>query len=252
MSALRSAGEEATDEGSALERLGIEVALVDGDPRLRKMTLPSDRTVIEALALAGTADAASAATSMPAAAAMLSARITAAGTNLRLGWGDDAHPVGEGGVLVLAGQTFPGSPALIGHSDGDVVLHAVADALLGAAHLGDLGRLFPADARTPAGISSGTLLAEALRRAAAAGVVPLWVDLTITAKAPRLAEHLDSMATAIAAALSLEVDQVSVKASTGNLIGDEGAGRAVRCQAILLAEHALDGVRLAGATEGER
>ncbi len=232
--ALRTASEESTDEASLLEGLGVEVRLVDGDPRLRKITIPSDIALLSALASAQQEHAPS------AAARALEARITAAGSSLRVGWGDDAHPVGSAGTLILGGETFPGSPALVGHSDGDVVFHAVADALLGAARLGDLGRLFPADGRTPQGVASGELLAEARRRASEAGLTPLWIDLTVTAKAPRLAERLDAMGASIAAALGLSAEVVSVKASTGNLIGDEGAGRAIRCQVILLAEHAPD------------
>ena len=142
--------------------------------------------------------------------------------------------------MILGGETFPGSPALVGHSDGDVVFHAVADALLGAARLGDLGRIFPADDRTPQGVASGELLGNVRRRTSEAGLTPLWIDLTITAKSPRLAERLEAMGTSIAAALGMARESVSVKASTGNLIGDEGAGRAIRCQAILLAEQASD------------
>ena len=230
--ALRVAGEDSTDEASLLEGLGIPVRLVDGDPRLRKITIPTDVMLLSALAGAEPDEGPS------AAVRALGARIKAAGSNIRVGWGDDAHPVGSAGTLVLGGESFPGSPALVGHSDGDVVFHAVADALLGAAHLGDLGRIFPADHRTPRGVASGELLAEAVRRASAAGLRPLWIDLTITAKSPRLAERLEAMGAAIASALGIAAEAVAVKASTGNLIGEEGAGRAIRCQAILLAEHA--------------
>ena len=230
--ALRTALEESTDEASLLEGLGIEVRLVDGDARLRKITIPSDVELLSALAGEAVERGSS------AAARALEARIRAAGSNLRVGWGDDVHPIGSAGTLVLGGELFEGSPALDGHSDGDVVFHAVADALLGAAHLGDLGRIFPADHRTPRGVASGELLAEAVRRASAAGLRPLWIDLTITAKSPRLAERLDAMGAAIASALGIAAEAVAVKASTGNLIGEEGAGRAIRCQVILLAEHA--------------
>jgi 2-C-methyl-D-erythritol 2,4-cyclodiphosphate synthase len=117
-----------------------------------------------------------------------------------------------------------------------VVLHAVADALLGAANLGDLGRIFPANEQTPRGADSGDLLREVVARAAAAGLAPRWVDLTITARSPRLADRLPEMASKIAGLLSISASAVSVKASTGNLVGDEGEGRAVRCTVLLLAE----------------
>ena len=220
-----------TDEVGYLQQLGITVHLVDGDARLRKLTEPSDLALIEALLLS---DAARRLGSLGAVAEALRS-IPSLGA-LRIGWGDDAHPVGASGELLLGGLAFPGSPALSGHSDGDVVLHAVADALLGAANLGDLGRIFPANEQTPRGVDSGELLREVVARADAAGLAPCWVDLTITARSPRLADRLPEMASSIAALLSISAAAVSVKASTGNLVGDEGAGRAVRCTAILLAE----------------
>ena len=220
-----------TDEVGYLQQLGITVHLVDGDARLRKLTEPSDLALIEALLLS---DAARRLGSLGAVAEALRS-IPSLGA-LRIGWGDDAHPVGASGELLLGGLAFPGSPALSGHSDGDVVLHAVADALLGAANLGDLGRIFPANEQTPRGADSGGLLREVVARAGAAGLAPRWVDLTITARSPRLADRLPEMASKIAGLLSISASAVSVKASTGNLVGDEGAGRAVRCTVLLLAE----------------
>jgi 2-C-methyl-D-erythritol 2,4-cyclodiphosphate synthase len=117
-----------------------------------------------------------------------------------------------------------------------VVLHATADALLGAANLGDLGRLFPATDATPRGADSGELLREVVQRTTAAGLIPHWLELTITARSPRLADRLPEMGEQVAALIGLPASAVSVKASTGNLVGDEGAGRAVRCTALLLAE----------------
>jgi 2-C-methyl-D-erythritol 2,4-cyclodiphosphate synthase len=112
------------------------------------------------------------------------------------------------------------------------VLHAVADALLGAAGLGDLGRLHPADERTPQGIGSTTLLGDVVRRVRAAGYRPTGIDVTIVAARPRLAEHLDAMAAALAAIVGLEIASVGVKASTGNLAGMDGAGRGISAQAV--------------------
>lgn len=232
LGALREAGVEATDEASLLEALGVEVHLVDGDPLLRKITTASDLAAVEAMAGSLAANP-----QVAALRARMSAVQAGGLSALRIGWGDDVHPVGSTGTLMLGGLPFAESPALTGHSDGDVVLHAVADALLGAAHLGDLGRLFPADSRTPAGVASSELLAEALRRAAAAGIAPISLDALITAKSPRLADRLEALGASVAALLGLAKEQVSMKASTGNLIGEEGAGRAIRCQVVLLAEH---------------
>jgi 2-C-methyl-D-erythritol 2,4-cyclodiphosphate synthase len=117
-----------------------------------------------------------------------------------------------------------------------VVLHATADALLGAANLGDLGRIFPATDATPRGADSAELLREVVQRTTAEGLIPHWLELTITARSPRLADRLPEMGEQVAALIGLPASAVSVKASTGNLVGDEGAGRAVRCTALLLAE----------------
>ena len=216
---------EATDDTTVLERLGIAVDLVPGSARLRKLTEPDDLLSVGALL-------------KPSDPTVSFSEILAAlpGSRVRVGWGDDAHPVGESGTLRLGGRAFPGSPALIGHSDGDVVLHAVADALIGAAGLGDLGRLFPATEATPKGVSSEALLTQSVQRAVDAGVQPLWVDLLITASAPKLAPHLDEIGGNVARMLGIPSDRVSAKASTGNLVGDEGAGRAIRCAAILVAQ----------------
>lgn len=150
----------------------------------------------------------------------------------RVGLGTDSHPFGPGAPLILGGLRIEGAPSLTGHSDGDVALHAVADALLGAAGLGDLGRLFPADSRTPAGIDSRVLLASVAERIRAAGWQPVNVDLTITASRPKLAALLPAMGDAIAAALGVDPRAVNVKASTGNLGGREGTGRSISASAI--------------------
>jgi 2-C-methyl-D-erythritol 2,4-cyclodiphosphate synthase len=119
-----------------------------------------------------------------------------------------------------------------------VALHAVADALLGAAGLGDLGRLFPAGPATPAGIASRDLLASVVARLADAGWRPIGVDLTIVAARPRLAARLDEMRDAIAGLLAVDAGKVSVKASTGNLDGSEGAGRSISTLALAAIEPA--------------
>jgi len=134
--------------------------------------------------------------------------------------------------LRLGGIEITGAPRLYGHSDGDVALHALADALLGGAGLGDLGRLFPADGRTPEGIASAELVRDVVGRLAAAGWRVATADVTIVGARPRLGGRLDEMRAAIASLLGLDAAAVSVKASTGNLSGDPGAGRAIVAQAI--------------------
>jgi 2-C-methyl-D-erythritol 2,4-cyclodiphosphate synthase len=132
--------------------------------------------------------------------------------------------------------TFPKVPRLHGHSDGDVALHAVADAMLGAAGLGDLGRLFPAGPTTPRGIAGRDLLAEVIRRLAAAGWRPAGLDLTIVAGRPRLGAQLEPMRAEVATILGLPTEAVEVKASSGNLEGAEGAGRAISALALATVE----------------
>jgi 2-C-methyl-D-erythritol 2,4-cyclodiphosphate synthase len=151
---------------------------------------------------------------------------------VRTGLGHDRHPFGPGEPLQLGGISIAGAPRLHGHSDGDVALHAIADAILGAVGAGDLGRLAPADDRTPLGIASATLLERAIARAADAGWVPAGLDVTITGARPRLADHLEAMRARIAELTSLTVDRVSVKASTANLQGVEGEGRAISADAL--------------------
>jgi 2-C-methyl-D-erythritol 4-phosphate cytidylyltransferase/2-C-methyl-D-erythritol 2,4-cyclodiphosphate synthase len=194
-----------TDEAALLEACRIPVHAIPGEPTNLKVTLPDDlRRVEQALA--------------PAAP--------------RVGFGHDSHPFGPGTGLRLGGIEIEGAPRLAGHSDGDVVLHAVADALLGAAGLGDLGRLFPADARTPRGIASADLVHEVVRRLAEAGLAPASVDVVVIAARPRLGARLDGMRDAIGAVLALPAGSVNVKASSGNLAGDEGAGRSISARAV--------------------
>jgi len=150
----------------------------------------------------------------------------------RVGLGVDSHPFGPGEPLRLGGIEITGAPRLYGHSDGDVALHALADALLGGAGLGDLGRLFPADTRTPEGVASTELVRDVVTRLAAAGWRAATADVTIVGARPRLGDRLDEMCAAIAALLGVEAVAVSVKASTGNLSGDPGAGRGILAEAI--------------------
>jgi len=198
-----------TDEAALLEACRIAVHAIPGEATNFKVTLPADLDRAEAVLLGAIS---------PAVA--------------RVGFGTDRHPFGPGRPLALGGVEIESAFRLHGHSDGDVALHAVADALLGAAGLGDLGRHFPADASTPRGIASGALLAEIVARVAAAGYRPAGVDLTIVAARPRLAPLLDSMADSIASLLDVPRDQVNVKASTGNLDGMEGAGRGIAAHAV--------------------
>jgi len=205
-----------TDEAALLEACRIPVHALPGEPTNLKVTVPADLLrVEEALARR----------SGPAVAAL-------GATADRVGSGFDSHPFGPGSPLMLGGVAIEGAPRLHGHSDGDVALHAIADALLGAAGLGDLGRLFPAGPDTPRGIASSKLLSAVAGRLGEAGLAPRRVDVTIIGARPRLAGHLDAMQAAIAALLGVAAGDVAVKASTGNLGGEEGAGRRISANAI--------------------
>jgi 2-C-methyl-D-erythritol 2,4-cyclodiphosphate synthase len=151
---------------------------------------------------------------------------------MRTGFGSDRHAFGPGDGLWLGGVEIPGAPRLHGHSDGDVALHAVAGALLGAAALGDLGELYPADARTARGAASSTFVQEVVARLAAAGWRTVAVDLTIRAARPRLAPFAGSMRASIGALLGINDAAVSVKLATGNLSGDAGGGRVIEADAV--------------------
>lgn len=202
--------DEWTDEAALCESCTIAVHVVPGDPANLKVTVPADLGRVEA---------------------HLDAR-----SRPRIGLGHDSHPFGPGAPLVLAGVRIDGAPRLHGHSDGDVALHALADALLGAAGLGDLGRLFPAGPATPVGVASGELVGEVLARVADAGFGPLAADILVVGARPRLGAHLDAMRDAVAALLSLPAGAVNVKASSGNLSGDEGAGRSISAQVVATLE----------------
>ena len=215
-----------TDEAALLEACRIAVHAIPGDASNIKVTLPGDLARVDAVIAARGAGAGAVQEADPAARPR-----TAPG--IRLGIGHDSHPFGPSSPLVLGGLALEGAPRLSGHSDGDVALHAIADAILGAAGLGDLGRVFPAGPETPAGVASAELIAEVVRRATASGFAIASVDMTIVAARPRLAARLDEMGRRVAELLAVEPSAVNVKASTGNLAGMEGAGRGISAQAVV-------------------
>jgi 2-C-methyl-D-erythritol 4-phosphate cytidylyltransferase/2-C-methyl-D-erythritol 2,4-cyclodiphosphate synthase len=198
-----------TDEASLLEACTIPVHVVPGSIDNIKVTYPVDRH---------------------RATQLLNAH------HVRVGYGEDAHPFGPGEPLALGGVRVAGAPRLHGHSDGDVVLHAVANALLGAAGLGDLGRIFPADDRTPRGVDSAELVTEVVHRVHVAGFDPVRVDVTIVGARPRLGPWLDAIRGRVAELTWLRDDAVSVQASTGNLLGPEGAGRGIAARVVATVE----------------
>jgi len=153
---------------------------------------------------------------------------------LRIGEGWDTHALVVGRPLVLGGVTIPHSHGLLGHSDADALLHAITDALLGAAGLGDIGRHFPDTAAEFRGADSSALLAEAARLVRAAGWDLVNVDSTVVAQAPKLATHIPAMCQRIAEVLGLALDAVNVKAKTAERMGPVGEGRAIETRAVCL------------------
>jgi 2-C-methyl-D-erythritol 2,4-cyclodiphosphate synthase len=155
-------------------------------------------------------------------------------TGPRAGIGYDIHRLAADRRLVLGGVAIEHPTGLVGHSDGDVLLHALMDALLGAANLGDLGRHFPSDDPAYAGASSLGLLTRVGELIREAGLAVASLDATVIAQAPRLAPHVGAMRDAIAGALGIESGRVSVKATTNDGLGVVGSGDAIATLAIAL------------------
>ena len=152
---------------------------------------------------------------------------------VRVGHGYDLHRCQSGRKLILAGLEIPAQKGLAGHSDADVVLHAVIDALLGAAGLGDIGEKFPDTDPQYEGIDSSVLLARTMEQVRAVGYVPVNVDTTIIAETPKLQAYKPAMRQNLAQMLGLAAEAVSIKAKTNEGLGDIGAGRAIACVAIV-------------------
>ena len=153
---------------------------------------------------------------------------------LRIGEGWDIHALVPGRKLLIGGVEIPFARGLLGHSDADVLLHAITDALLGAAGLGDIGRHFPDTDERFQGADSMVLLVEAARRVREQGWQVGNIDSTVIAQAPRLAPHIEAMRSGIAQALALAPDQVNVKAKTAEKLGPVGEGAAIEARAIVL------------------
>jgi 2-C-methyl-D-erythritol 4-phosphate cytidylyltransferase/2-C-methyl-D-erythritol 2,4-cyclodiphosphate synthase len=218
--ALAHAGDAVTDDASAIEASGRRPKLVMGDATNIKITWPEDFARAQALLGLDSGGA-----SMQAAA-------------VRMGEGWDVHALVAGRPLVLGGVTIPHTHGLLAHSDGDALLHAIIDAMLGAAALGDIGRHFPDTDQAFKGADSVALLVEAARRVRAAGFGIVNIDSTIVAQAPKMAPHIDAMRARIAAALQLDIARINVKAKTAEKMGPVGEGRAIEARAICLLQGA--------------
>jgi 2-C-methyl-D-erythritol 2,4-cyclodiphosphate synthase len=152
----------------------------------------------------------------------------------RIGQGYDCHALVEGRRLIIGGVTIPHTTGLLGHSDADVLLHAITDALFGAAGLGDIGRHFPDTAAEFAGADSRVLLREACKRVAEAGFAVGNIDATIIAQRPKMAPHIPGMAANIAADLGVAAGQVNIKAKTNEKLGYLGREEGIAAEAVAL------------------
>ena len=157
-------------------------------------------------------------------------------TNLRIGHGYDVHRLVEGRKLILGGVDIPWEKGLLGHSDADVLVHAVMDALTGAARLGDIGKLFPDTDPRYAGISSLKLLAEVGRLLGEKGFAVVNIDAVLLAQAPKVGPYKQEMAENMARALGIQPDQVNVKATTEEGLGFTGDGSGMAAHAVVLLE----------------
>ena len=153
---------------------------------------------------------------------------------MRIGQGYDVHAFGEGDHIILGGVTIPYERGLVAHSDGDVLIHALCDALLGAAALGDIGRHFPDTDPRYQGIDSRQLLREVVSLINNKGYRLANTDMTIVAQVPKMSPYVEQIRANLAADLSCEIDQVNVKATTTEKLGFEGREEGVSCQVVVL------------------
>lgn len=198
-----------TDDASLLEYCGLPVQLVDGHRRNIKLTTPEDMIMAESLLSGG----------LPA---------------LRVGMGYDVHRLVEGSRLILCGVDVPHTLGLLGHSDADVALHALMDAMLGAMALGDIGKHFPDTDPRYKGISSMVLLTHVVSLLKEHGAQVTNADVTIVAQKPKLLPHIPAMRQNVADALGLPLDRVNVKATTTERLAFEGREEGISAQAVCM------------------
>jgi 2-C-methyl-D-erythritol 4-phosphate cytidylyltransferase / 2-C-methyl-D-erythritol 2,4-cyclodiphosphate synthase len=203
--------DDATDEAALAEQAGHHVQLVEGDFRNLKITTPGDLEIAERL---------------------IGAASGAAG--LRIGNGYDLHRLVNGRPLILGGVSIPFDKGLFGHSDADVICHAITDAVLGAAGAGDIGRHFPDTDPAWKGANSIELLRRAMAVVDAAGFAVVNVDVVVVAQQPKLAPHVDAIRANVAAALGCDPSQVSVKGKTNEGVDSIGAGESIAAHAVAL------------------
>jgi 2-C-methyl-D-erythritol 4-phosphate cytidylyltransferase / 2-C-methyl-D-erythritol 2,4-cyclodiphosphate synthase len=220
--ALGRRGTAATDEALLAERAGHAVALVEGDSANLKITTPDDLAFARALAGA------------PGAGAQVDETEQHVEQGMRIGFGYDLHRLVEGRPLVLAGVRLPFEKGLMGHSDADAVCHAVTDALLGAANLGDIGKLFPDTDPRWKDADSLQLLEAACARVREAGYRLVNVDVVVVAQQPKIGPHTVAMRESLARALTIDPGRVAIKGKTNEGVDATGRGEAIAVHAVAL------------------
>jgi 2-C-methyl-D-erythritol 2,4-cyclodiphosphate synthase/2-C-methyl-D-erythritol 4-phosphate cytidylyltransferase len=219
-------GVAVTDEAQAMERLGLPATLVRGSPFNIKVTRAEDlsmaETILQGAAVNGTA-AASTATER---------------TQMRIGQGFDVHAFGAGDHVILGGVKIEHPQGIVAHSDGDVVIHALCDAVLGALGEGDIGQHFPDSDPRYRGADSRVFLREVAAMVRAAGLVVVNADITVMAEAPRIARHRAAMASNLAADLGVAPQRINVKGTTTERLGFLGRGEGLAASAAVLLESA--------------
>ncbi len=221
--ALGRSGVEATDEAALAEQAGHPVRLVEGGARNMKVTAVEDLAIAEALLKEASAPG------------------RGGETALRIGSGYDLHRLVEGRPLVIGGVTLPFERGLAGHSDADVLCHAITDAVLGAASAGDIGQHFPDTDSRWRGASSVELLKQAAEIVRGRGYDVVNVDATVIAERPKLGPHRDAIVASLAAALGVAAEAVSVKAKTNEGVDATGSGAAIAAHAVALLHRARRG-----------
>jgi 2-C-methyl-D-erythritol 4-phosphate cytidylyltransferase / 2-C-methyl-D-erythritol 2,4-cyclodiphosphate synthase len=221
---------EATDEAALVERAGLTVRLVEGEASNIKITTPEDLPLAEAIARSA-AQGEEREPFIPEPAADAGRRAIRTG---RAGVGYDLHRLVSGRPLVLGGVTLPSDRGALGHSDADVVCHAVTDAILGAACLGDIGRHFPDSDPLWKDASSLDLLRRAAALVAEGGFEVGNVDVTVILESPKIRDYVDAMRAAVAGAIGVDVARVSIKGKTNEGVDAVGRGEAVAAHAIAL------------------
>lgn len=213
-----ASAERATDDAALAERAGYRVMLTEGDVENIKLTTPEDMLLAQQVIL------------------RREGRTEGRSAQMRMGHGYDVHRLVEGRKLILCGVEIPYEKGLLGHSDADVALHALMDALLGAAALGDIGRHFPDTDPAYRGADSGKLLDHVVSLLARRGYAVGNADVTIICQRPKLKDYIPQMQANVAAHLGVDVDCVNIKATTTEKLGFEGEGLGISSHAVACIE----------------